>query len=51
LTAYFCDLDIAVTFGEGPERRTGFNGLKPLGNQNDLGAGPFGFPRHPFQMA
>ena len=53
LPADFRDLDMAVPFGDGTERRAGLNGLQLLGiaDQNDLGAVPFGFAQHPFQLA
>lgn len=53
LTANFADLDMAVPLGQGPKRRAGLDRLQLLGiaDQNDLGAAPFGFTQHPFQLA
>jgi hypothetical protein len=46
LAADFCNLDMAMPFGQRPKRRAGLDRLQLLGitDQSDLGATPFGFP-------
>ena len=53
LTADLANLDMAVPLGQRPKRPAGLDGFQLLGitDQNDLGAAPFSFPQHPFQLA